>query len=278
MSKSISFFKKLAKVFLGRAAVVEITPLTFTGWQMATGTQVPWHQGGGNQRSRSFSERDGQMADLISRREVRLTQFRQESVDSEVAALKWRHYFVHWTASDAARLKSSSVKNFVELGVCDGLTAWYAAHAMLEAKCDGRFYLYDAWAPMREDLLTESEKTSAGSYAYLSIENTKKNLSITGFDGFVFNKGYIPESFSTSQNPDTVAWLHIDLNSAVPTLAAMDYFWGRMIHGGIVLFDDFAWPGYEDTRQKIEAWSDTRGVPILHLPTGQAMITKSANT
>ena len=41
MSKRISFLKKLAKVFLGRATVVEITPLTFTGWQMATDSTYP---------------------------------------------------------------------------------------------------------------------------------------------------------------------------------------------------------------------------------------------
>ncbi len=278
MSKSISFLKRLAKVILGRAAVVEIVPLTFAGWKMATGTQVPWHRGGGNQRARSFATCDARMADLVARREVLLTQFRQESVDSEVAALKWRHYFVHWTASEAACLRYTHENNFVELGVCDGLTAWYAAMARQGAACKGQFYLYDAWAAMRGDLLTESERTSAGSYAYLSLENTKKNLSFTGFDGFVFNKGYIPESFAASENPETVAWLHIDLNSALPTLAALDYFWGRLVSGGIVLFDDFAWPGYEDTREKIEAWSDARGVQILHLPTGQAIITKRADT
>ena len=278
MSKSISLLKRLAKVILGRASVVEIVPLTFAGWKMATGTQVPWYGGGGNQRARSFAECDARMADLVARREVLLTQFRQESVDSEVGALKWRHYFVHWTASEAVRLSGSAENNFVELGVCDGLTAWYAAMARQGADCEGRFYLYDAWAAMRSDLLTDSEKTSAGSYAYLSLENTKKNLSLTGFDSFVFNKGYIPESFATSENPETVAWLHIDLNSALPTMAALDYFWERMVPGGIVLFDDFAWPGYEDTREKIEAWSDARGVQILHLPTGQAMITKKAST
>jgi hypothetical protein len=278
MSKSSSFLKKLAKVLLGRASIVEINPLTFTGWKMATGTQVPWHEGGGNQRARSFAECDSQLANLIARRKVLLTQFRQESVDSEVAALKWRHYFVHWTASEAAKLKSSTEKNFVELGVCDGLTAWYAAHARGITQCDGLFYLYDAWAGMREDLLTATEKTSAGSYAYLSLESTQNNLLQTGESNFVFNKGYIPESFSTCQNPSSVAWLHIDLNSAIPTMAALEYFWGRMIPGGIALFDDFAWPGYEDTRAKIELWSDAQGVPILHLPTGQAMIVKRADT
>ena len=50
MSKSISLLKRLAKVILGRASVVEIVPLTFAGWKMATGTQVPWYGGGESAR------------------------------------------------------------------------------------------------------------------------------------------------------------------------------------------------------------------------------------
>lgn len=277
MSRRIKFLKKLAKVFLGRATVVEIMPLTFVGWKMATGTQTPWSDGGGNQRSRFFAECEHRLSNLIAKREICLSQFKQENVDSEVAALRWRHYFVHWTASESARLLSKEQKNFVELGVCDGLTAWFAAAARLESQCDGQFYLYDAWAGMREDLLTSTEKTSAGSYSYLSLEKTQRNLALSGASDFIFNKGYLPESFSTCQNPETVAWLHIDLNSALPTIAALNFFWDRIIAGGIVLFDDFAWPGYEDTCKQIEAWSDERGIAILHLPTGQAMIIKRAN-
>lgn len=276
MKRGFVFLKQLTKVFLGRASIVEITPLTFSGWKMATGTQVPWHNGGGNRRSRSFAACDSRLEGLIASREVNLTQFRAEGVNSEVAALKWRHYFVHWTAATACQIAVPGEKNFVELGVCDGLTAWYAADARRQSGCDGKFYLYDAWAGMRSDLLTSSEKNSEGSYAFLNVENTQRNLALSGSSDFVFNKGYLPESFANCPNPQSVAWLHIDLNSALPTIASMDYFWEKMLPGGIILFDDFAWPGYEDTRQQIETWCEARDVDVLQLPTGQALISKKA--
>lgn len=272
------FLKQLAKVLLGRASIVEMTPLTFSGWKMATGTQVPWHEGGGNRLSRSFAACDQRLAGLIASREVKLTQFRAEGVNAEVAALKWRHYFVHWTAATACQIAAHGEKNFVELGVCDGLTAWYAAEARRQSLCDGQFYLYDAWAGMRSDLLTSSEKASEGSYAFLNVENTKRNLEFSGASDFVFNKGYLPESFSTCPNPDSVAWLHIDLNSALPTLAALDFFWEKMLPGGIILFDDFAWPGYEDTRLQIETWCEKKNIDVMQLPTGQALISRKATS
>ena len=274
MTMWLAFWKKVVKVFLGKASMVEFNPVIFDGWKMATGTQVPWHEGGGNQRSRAFADCDTRLAQLIASKKIRLTQFQSQSVDLEVAALKWRHYFVYWTASEASQIRTSDDRNFVELGVCDGLTAWYAADARIQQRCDGQFYLYDAWAGMRADLLTNSEKASEGSYAYLNLENTQHNLAFIGADDFVYNKGFLPESFATCPNPATVAWLHIDLNSALPTIASLNFFWDRMLTGGLVLFDDFAWPGYEDTRRQIEAWSDQRGIGILHLPTGQALISK----
>jgi len=97
---------------------------------------------------------------------------------------------------------------------------------------------------------------------------------LCGKDNFVFNKGYVPESFSHSRNPESLAWIHIDLNSSIPTIASLDYFWDRLLPGGLVLLDDFAWPGYEDTRTEVEKWCERQGLDILQFPTGQALITK----
>jgi hypothetical protein len=266
--------KKLIKLLLCRASIVEIVPpVQFSGWRMATGTCPPWSDGGGNALARAFANCDKEMASHIASRKVVLTQFRQASVSVEVAQLRWRHYIVYWSATVASRLAGDD-KNFVEMGVCDGLTAWYASRARQSVNCDGEFFLYDSWGGMRSDLLTESEGKSAGSYSYLNIENTKKNLDLCGSDKFVYIKGYIPESFSQSRHPDQIAWMHIDLNSSIPTLASLDFFWDRLMPRGVVLLDDFAWPGYEDTRLAVESWCENRNLDILQFPTGQALITK----
>lgn len=274
MNKFLSTLKMVAKVVLGRATIVNISPVTFSGWKMATGTETPWHKGGTNSLSQAFSECDLEMLRLIASRKVILTQFRPESVGLEVAQLRWRHYFVFWSASYACQIKGNGPRNFVEMGVCDGLTAWFASSARKRLNCDGEFFLYDAWEGMRADFLTSSEASAAGSYSYLDIENTRKNLALRTDERFVFNKGYVPESFKSCRNPDALAWLHIDMNSSAPTIASLDFFWNRLLPGGVVLLDDFAWPGYEDTKKQVERWCSVKGQEILHLPTGQALIMK----
>jgi hypothetical protein len=269
--------KKLIKLLLGRASIIEmVPPIQFVGWKMATGTSPPWNGGGSNALATAFANCDKELMSHIASRKVILTQFQQSSVSIEVAQLSWRHYIVYWSGTVASRIAGDKSRNFVEMGVCDGLTAWYASRARQNLSCDGEFFLYDAWEGMRPDLLTESERKSAGSYSFLDIENTKRNLDLCGDDKFVFVKGYIPESFAHSRNPEQIAWMHIDLNSSIPTLASLDFFWDRLVPGGIVLLDDFAWPGYEDTRAEVEKWCQARSLDIFQFPTGQALITKQA--
>lgn len=270
----INYIKKIIKVFLGRSAIVEIAkPITFVGWRMATGTRVPWHDGGNNNLAKAFAKCDHELLEHIKKDKVILTQFRPKSVITELAQLRWRHYIVFWSASVASRIQGAQ-RNFVEMGVCDGLTAWYASYARQGLNCGGEFFLYDSWGGMRPDLLSDSERRSGGSYSYLNIKNTQKNLALCGRDNFVFNQGYIPESFNKSRNPDSVAWIHIDLNSSIPTIASLHYFWDHLLSGGLVLLDDFAWPGYEDTRIEVEKWCNNLKLDILQFPTGQALITK----
>lgn len=271
----ISFIKQLAKVLLKRSVIVDIVPpIQFVGWRMATGTCPPWNDVGSNSLGMAFESCDMELANQIVSRNVILTQFNQSSVSIEVAQLRWRHYIVYWSATFASKNASSGTRNFVELGVCDGLTAWYASRARQRLGCEGEFFLYDAWEEMRSDLLTESEKKSAGSYSYLDIENTRRNLAFCGDDHFVFVKGYIPESFAQSRTPEHIAWMHIDLNASMPTLASLEFFGDRLLPGGVILLDDFAWPGYEDTKNEVEEWCLSQGLDILQFPTGQALIIK----
>lgn len=192
----------------------------------------------------------------------------------ELDGLTWRHYFVYWSAVHSIWNTKIKNKNFAEFGVCDGLTAFYAISAAKRSCLPFGIHLYDAWEGMKNELLLDSEKSSVGSYAYLNSDNTKNNLSYLDVKQLVFHKGFIPEVFNVAKNPENLVWAHIDLNSAMPTLSTLERFWDLLEVGGLVLLDDFAWPGYEDTQLEVEKWSIDKKCNILHLPTGQAVIFK----
>ena len=103
----------------------------------------------------------------------------------------------------------------------------------------------------KKHLKENKEQRLIGSYSYLSLENTKKNLSKFK-KNIIFNKGYIPEIFSSSHNPKKISWAHIDLNSSYPTKKTLIFIYPLMEKNGVILFDDYGFDGYEETRKVID--------------------------
>ncbi len=245
----------------------------FRGWGMTTNSFPPWYKGGGDDVSKDFLKAHEGIFANVSKGRFKLTQY--ENVQDKAARLRelmWRHYVVFWTVQYASYAARDKTINLVECGVCDGLTVYFAMSALPEGT-QFKAYLYDAWERMEDEDLLESEKKHAGDYAYLELENAKRNL--VAFEReTVFIKGFIPESFKNTESPTEVVWMHIDLNASLPTTAALRRYFDAIPPGGVILFDDYAWRGYEDTKVAVDRFfSDKKGV-LLPMPTGQAIFFK----
>ncbi len=253
-------------------------PYTFSGWGMTTTTTYPpWENifsGCELANVQGFLRADEYLRSIVRQGKFVLSQFTDNpNKDKVLDELRWRHYLVYWSALYAAQNTEVSRKNYAECGVCDGLTIFYAINAAKTVSNDSAAYLYDAWEEMKAEYLLSSELGSAGAYSYLSIEQTRKNL-MDYRETVVFNKGYLPASLQTSENPKTIVWLHIDLNSAAPTEGSLEYFYNKLVGGGVILFDDYGWAGYTDTKRVVDRFFLNREANLLQLPTGQAMVFK----
>ena len=252
---------------------------SFSGWGMYTDsfTSPPWASlivGAEVDSAFGFKQTNANLKSLIDDKNFLLTQFSHLSKQSTaLEVLAWRHYIVYWSALSAAKATQTSTKNLVEAGTCDGLTAYFAMSAVESLGMDFKCFMYDAWEAMKGDDLMEIEKSKSGMYSYLELETTVTNLK--DFSKFtVFNKGYIPDSFSVSQNPKEIIWLHIDLNAAAPTRDSLDYFYEKMLPGGIVLFDDYGSHDHVETKRVVDVFFQSKNVNLLQLPTGQALVFK----
>ncbi len=91
-------------------------------------------------------------------------------------------------------------------------------------------------------------------------------------ENLIFHQGYIPDSLTEKPDPpDTIFYLHIDLNSAKPTEHALEFFYPRLVGGGVILFDDYGWDAYEDTKNTIENFFKDKPGLLMKIPTGQAI-------
>ena len=190
--------------------------------------------------------------------------------------MSWRHFIVYWSAKFAANSTNQSSFNFVEAGVCDGISINFAISALENVTGLGendKIYLYDTWGPMKPEYLTPKESIKSGAYADLSIDQTRLNL--TRFENnCIFVKGYIPEIFTEEPGPSKLSWLHIDLNSSMPTQKTLEQFAPKILSGGVILFDDYGWKFYRDTKRVADAFLSNLDGSLLPLPTGQAIFFK----
>ena len=247
----------------------------FEGWGMRTLTYPPWEQGGGETISQGFFKIQKNLEELVHCGRFVLSQLEGEPHKLKVLrSAMWRHYIIYSSIIYACNRTKLQSFNFAECGVCDGWGAYFAVNAAFNTGVDFKYYLYDSWQGMKREYLLDSEDDSHGKYSHLDIERAKTNLAPFN-EHLVFNKGFVPDSFEVSNNPDRLSWLHIDLNSALPTIAALDFFFDKLENGGIVLLDDYAWPGYEDTKTHVDKWVQKANGMLFQFPTGQGVIIKN---
>jgi predicted O-methyltransferase YrrM len=83
----------------------------------------------------------------------------------------------------------------------------------------------------------------------------------------------VPRSFDQAA-PERVAFLHLDMNSSKSEIAALDVLFDRVSPGGVIVFDDFGWMGYQAQHAAEQGFMAQRGHAILELASGQGLLIK----
>lgn len=239
---------------------------TFQGWGLITTDTVPPWRNQNNEENIFFNKTNENLKVLTNNKDFRLTQFEYKDANYQkiLDELSWRHYIVFNSVLLASKNISQRKMNLAECGVCDGLTIYFAIKACELSNIDKKIYLYDAWENLENDKLRFN-------YDYLNIDITKKNLE--SFNGnLIFNKGLIPGVYQNSENPTQINWLHIDLNSSMATKSSLDFFFDKLLPGGVILFDDYG--GFEDTRNIVDEFFKNKNGHFTNYPTGQGTFIK----
>jgi hypothetical protein len=189
----------------------------------------------------------------------------------------WRMHTGLWAADVASRLPG----DFVECGVNWGCLGTAIMQYLDWDKLGKMFYLLDTFTGLDPELLSEAEKQSGAveynrnalkSGFYTSgVEAVKENFS--PWKNWRIIQGRIPETLKEAQ-PDAVAYLHLDMNCSAPEVAAAEYFWPRMVKGGLILLDDYGAIGFRLSKQGMDQFARKKNVKVLSLPTGQGLIIK----
>lgn len=172
----------------------------------------------------------------------------------------------------------------VECGCFRGLSSWMLCDTLNEENggFDGTgFHIFDSFAglsdPAPEDLVSAgtedrtqmqiSQMLYKGRFAY-SEEKVRRNLA--AFPGIAYHAGWLPQSLQ-GQPERSYRFVHVDVDLYEPSQGVLEYFYPRLVPGGVILTDDYAWPG---SRRAFDQFSSQHGLSLQKLPGDQAFLRK----
>lgn len=122
------------------------------------------------------------------------------------------------------------VGDVAEFGVWRGGVAL----AMSECMQGGTLHLFDTFEGLPHDDAAVGGLHRRGDFGDTQLMEVKKLLPSA-----VFHVGKFPE---TAVDNLRFRFVHLDFDLYESTLAAIDYLTPRMANGGVIVFDDYAWP------------------------------------
>ncbi|HEY7841903.1 MAG TPA: TylF/MycF/NovP-related O-methyltransferase [Gammaproteobacteria bacterium] len=181
--------------------------------------------------------------------------------------------FVVWTlARHASRLPGDTA----ECGVYEGASS-HLICAAYEGRADHRHHVFDSFEGLSEP---GPEDDPASSLAprwrpgdlRAPLETVRANLSRFGFVDYY--RGWIPERFHEVADR-RFSLVHIDVDLYQPTRDSLEFFYPRLVPGGILLCDDYGSRQCVGAKRAFDDFVASRPErSVIHLPTIQGLIIK----
>ena len=106
--------------------------------------------------------------------------------------------------------------------------------------------LFDTYEGIPEDRVPDDEPAAFWNEYPNVYDFVCKKFS--KFENVQIIKGIVPDSLSTVKI-NKVSCLSIDMNYSIPERAALDYFWDKMVSGGVITLDDYSFIGREKQKK-----------------------------
>ncbi|WP_431475354.1 TylF/MycF/NovP-related O-methyltransferase [Marinobacter sp. KM021] len=158
-----------------------------------------------------------------------------------------------------------------ECGSYVGVSSWFIAREIQGVD----FFLFDSFeglsAPGERDL--SPDKVSQWQQGDLAVSEDIVKERLASFSNVHVMKGWIPERFDEVSGKK-FKFLHVDVDLYEPTLASLEFFYERMVPGGVIIMDDYGFENCLGAFSAANEFMQDKFESIVHLPTGQGLIVK----
>lgn len=194
------------------------------------------------------------------------------SGSTEDIHIEWRILVCCWAGWHARHLRG----DFVECGTNTGIMS-LAVCNYIDFNATGKsFYLFDTFRGIPEEQITAEERAlgrDKENELFYEECYDRARQNFVHFPQARLVRGKVPDTL-LSVPIEKVCYLLLDMNITVPEIAAMEYFWDKLVPGAPIIFDDYGWLAYVQQKKVLDAFAASKGVKILALPTGQGLLLK----
>jgi hypothetical protein len=165
-----------------------------------------------------------------------------------------------------------------ECGVYKGGSALLIARAIQAARSAGgpsavELLLFDTFEGMPDTTGADAQVHTAGDFGDTSLEAVAKVMSPFPFASL--HPGLIPASLNGLED-HRFSFVHIDVDLYRSTLDCLEFFYPRLVPGGIMLFDDYGMTIYEHAEKKaVDEFFALKPEKPISLTNGQTLVIKA---
>ena len=171
--------------------------------------------------------------------------------------------------------------DILEAGCFRGLSSYllcsYARQAEVSYSGKG-FHIIDSFAglsePSQEDLEQVGGVHPRAEGRLYAASMSRVQESLSEFPEITYYKGWIPEILNDL--PDRqYRFVHVDLDLYEPISASLEYFFPRVVPGGLIVVDDYGYLDFPGAKKAVDEFCTGKGISVVHLTTGNAVVIKS---
>lgn len=177
-----------------------------------------------------------------------------------------RCYILGSLASYAVHLSG----DFAECGVYRGGTALLLSRVLRDAK--KTLFLFDSFVGLPEANKEHDKCYGKGDFSDASVESVKQILK--EFHHLIdVREGWIPKTFLGLEEK-RYAFVHIDVDLFQSALDCCEYFYPRLVQGGVMVFDEYGFAATRGEKDAVDQFFAGKPESPVTLPTGQAIAIK----
>lgn len=182
-----------------------------------------------------------------------------------------RYYFFMLVCEQIVKEKIHG--DLAELGVYKGNTAILLAH--IARQLDTTAYLFDTYGGFsgRDLVGIDQDKRGGAQFNDTSLESVR---SLVGEKNVKFIQGRFPDSLDQVPPDRKFSVVHIDCDLHAPFVAALEYFYPRLVSGGFMIMHDYSSRSWNGAEMAVDHFFADKQESVIPLPdkSGTAVVRK----